>query len=67
MTVNYNKIRSFCRVFRLILGTCLISYGVYSGNNWFFLGVIPLVAGITNFCPICMISGKCDLPAPKAN
>lgn len=66
MAFNFNKFRSFCRVFRIILGSALIGYGVYSGNNWFYLGAIPLVAGIANFCPVCIISGKCELPAPKA-
>jgi hypothetical protein len=66
MAFNYNKFRSFCRVFRMILGTGLIGYGVYSGNAWFYLGVLPLVAGILNFCPTCLISKKCDLPEAKA-
>jgi hypothetical protein len=66
MAFNYNKFRKFCRVFRIILGTSLISYGVYSGNNWFYLGVLPLVAGIANFCPTCIISKKCDLPEQTA-
>lgn len=66
MAFNFNKFRSFCRKFRIILGTVFIGYGVYSGNNWFYLGVIPLVAGIANFCPTCIISKKCDLPQQSA-
>jgi len=61
--MNYNKIRSFCIPFRIVLGLALIAYAVYSGNNWFYLGVIPLIAGLTKFCPICIISKKCDVPA----
>ena len=60
--MNVNKIRSFCRVFRIILGTGLIGYGVYSANPWFYLGAIPLIAGIVNFCPLCIITKKCDIP-----
>ncbi len=60
--MNYNKIRSFCRIFRIILGVSLIGYAVYSSNPWFFLGLIPLVAGVANFCPLCIITKKCDLP-----
>ncbi len=56
------KIRKFCRVFRIILGLALIIAGVVTGIVWFYLGVIPLIAGITNFCPLCMITGKCELP-----
>lgn len=61
MNFNFNKFRSFCRAFRIVLGTGLISYGVYSGNNWYYLGGFPLIAGILNFCPTCLISKKCDL------
>ena len=56
------KIRKFCRVFRIILGLALIIAGVVTGIVWFYLGVIPLIAGITNFCPLCMITRKCELP-----
>ena len=60
--MNVNKIRSFCRVFRIILGTALIITAVITGIGWFYLGIIPLVAGIANFCPLCIITKKCDLP-----
>ncbi len=65
--MDLNKIRSFCRVFRIVVGLALIAYGVYSivseaPNYWFFLGFAPLIAGIINFCPLCLITKKCDLP-----
>ena len=60
--MNFNKIRSFCRVFRIILGIALIAAGIVTGIYWFYLGVIPLIAGVANFCPLCIISKKCDLP-----
>jgi len=60
--MDFNKIRKFCRVFRIFFGTALIIAGVVTGINWFYLGIIPLVAGIANFCPLCIISKKCDLP-----
>jgi len=56
--MDFNKIRSFCRVFRIILGIALIAAGVITGIYWFYLGVIPLVAGIANFCPLCIICRK---------
>ena len=62
MAVNYNKIRSFCRVFRIFVGTALIIAGVVTGIKWFYLGIIPLIAGLANFCPLCLITKKCDLP-----
>jgi len=60
--MDFNKIRSFCRVFRTILGLALIITGLITGIYWFYLGVLPLIAGLTGFCPLCTISKKCDLP-----
>lgn len=60
--MNYNKIRSFCRVFRILIGLALIATGLITGIVWFYLGLIPLLAGLLNFCPLCIISKKCDLP-----
>jgi len=55
------KVRKFCRVFRIILGLVLIAAGVITGIAWFYLGILPLVAGIANFCPLCIITKKCDI------
>jgi hypothetical protein len=37
----------------------LIAIGFFTGIVWFYLGIIPLIAGIVDFCPTCMISKKC--------
>jgi hypothetical protein len=64
--MDYNKIRKVCRPIRIVVGLSLIAVGVITGNAWFFLGVVPLIAGIANFCPLCIITKKCDLPeTPK--
>ena len=60
--MDFNKIRSFCRVFRIFIGLTLITAGLITGIVWFYLGLIPLLAGLFNFCPLCIISKKCDLP-----
>jgi hypothetical protein len=60
--MDYNKIRKTCRVVRIVVGLALIAVGVITGNYWFYLGVLPLIAGIANFCPLCIFSKKCDLP-----
>ena len=60
--MDFNKIRSFCRVFRIFIGLALIAAGLVTGIVWFYLGLIPLLAGLFNFCPLCIISKKCDLP-----
>ncbi len=56
---TFDKIRAFCRRFRIIIGIILIIVGVYTGFVWFYLGVIPLLAGIFDICPLCKFSGKC--------
>jgi hypothetical protein len=60
--MDFNKIRKTCRVVRIVVGLALIAVGVITGNYWFYLGVLPLIAGIANFCPLCIFSKKCDLP-----
>ena len=60
----FDKIRSFCRPFRVIIGLVLIAIGFFMDNSWLYLGVIPLIAGLVDFCPACIISKKCT---PKGN
>ncbi|BAK73038.1 MAG: YgaP-like transmembrane domain [Arcobacter sp.] len=56
---KFDKIRAFCRPFRIVLGIVLIAIGYFTGIAWFYLGIIPLVVGIIDFCPVCIISKKC--------
>jgi len=63
--MNIKKIRSICKPIRVILGTALITYAMYSENSWFYLGIIPLIAGLINFCPLCKITGQCELIGEK--
>lgn len=56
---TFDKIRSFCRPFRIVVGLVLIAVGFIIDNPWFYLGVIPLAAGLADFCPICIFSKKC--------
>jgi predicted transporter len=58
--MDINKMRKICRPVRIVLGLALIAAGVYTGNKWFYLGVFPLIAGLANFCPACLITKKCD-------
>jgi len=65
--MNFNKIRSNCRIVRIVVGALLIAYGIFTvvatdePNYLFFLGFAPLIAGIINFCPLCLITKKCDI------
>ena len=46
------------RVFKAVIGLALVGYAVYSGNGWFYLGVIPLFIGVTGWCPMKMMRGN---------
>jgi len=59
--MNVNKVRAICRPVRIVVGLSAIGYAYYSGNQWFYLGIAPLIAGLSNFCPLCLISKKCDI------
>jgi hypothetical protein len=61
---TYDKIRSFCRKFRIIVGVVVLTIGFLLGDGslnlgWWWLGLLPLIAGIVDFCPICIVSKKC--------
>lgn len=57
----YEKIRKTCRPIRILLGLILITIGLFTQNYLFFLGIVPLLAGVTDFCPLCILSKKCGL------
>ncbi len=59
--MNFIKIRKACQPIRILAGIALIATGFITANYWFFLGVVPLIAGIVNFCPLCIITKKCDI------
>jgi len=59
--MDVNKMRKVCRPIRIVVGLILIGIAVFTGNKWFYLGVIPLIAGLSNFCPACIITKKCDV------
>ncbi len=56
----FDKMKKICRPFRIILGLALIITAVITAIPWFYLGVLPFIAGIANFCPACIISKKCS-------
>ena len=47
------------KIVRITLGLGLIATGVYTGNAWFFLGIIPFAMGFVNYCPIESRLGNC--------
>jgi len=61
MAIDAKKLSKICRPIRIVVGLTLIGAGVYTGIKWFYLGVIPLIAGIIGFCPACAITGQCTI------
>ena len=61
MASNLLKRAKFCRPARGVIGVALIGYGVYSGNPWFYLGVVPLLMGVFGICPACAMTGQCTI------
>jgi len=47
------------KIARIVIGLLLIGYAIYSGNAWFYLGVIMLLTGIFNYCPMEKLFGGC--------
>lgn len=45
------------RVFRFILGIAIIALGFYFKSWWGTVGVVPIVTGILNFCPVYNLIG----------
>jgi len=61
MNINAVKMRKVCRPFRIVLGLALIIGAVVTGMKILYIGVLPLIAGIVNFCPACHFTGQCDI------
>jgi hypothetical protein len=46
------NIHQYERVARIVIGLTLISFAFVGPSNlWFLLGIIPLLTGITGWCP----------------
>jgi hypothetical protein len=60
--MDFNKIRKICKPVRIVIGLGLITGAFLTDTTWMYFGIVPLIAGITNFCPLCIITKKCDLP-----
>lgn len=45
------------RAFRIILGALLIIGAIRTGQIWMWIGVVPLVTGLMNSCPLYSLLG----------
>jgi hypothetical protein len=54
------------RVIRVIFGLGVLSLTMVGPHTrWGFLGLVPLLSGLTGFCPVCSLPGvrACKLPS----
>jgi hypothetical protein len=45
------------RIIRLVLGVVIIALGFYFKSWWGVVGLVPLVTGLINFCPVYSLIG----------
>lgn len=50
---------------KIVLGLILVLLGFITNIYWFYIGFIPLIVGITKFCPACYFLNKCSLKKSK--
>ncbi|WP_169974988.1 MULTISPECIES: DUF2892 domain-containing protein [unclassified Campylobacter] len=50
------------RIIRVVLGVLLMA-GIwfFFKSYWALIGLIPIIVGITGFCPACSLLGRCSL------
>ena len=64
------NVYSKTRIFRIALGVIILTIGFLLGDGsfnlgWWYLGLLPLIVGLTGFCPLCSIFKKCTLKGQK--
>lgn len=50
------------RLFRIVIGLIIIAGGYYYQSFWALIGIIPLVSGLTGFCPLYGAFGLSTCP-----
>lgn len=45
------------RLLRIIAGVVIIGLGMYYGSWWGVIGLVPLLTGLSRFCPLYSILG----------
>jgi len=53
------------RLFRVVIGLGVLSLTIAGPHTlWGYLGLAPLLSGLTGFCPVCSLPGvnACKVP-----
>ncbi len=46
------NVGSVDRLLRIIVGAVIVVWGVYAESWWGLVGVVPLMTGMLNWCPV---------------
>ena len=57
----FSLIKKYSRVIRIISGLVFILAAYITDIPWLYIGVFPLLSGITNICPMCIIMKRCSI------
>lgn len=60
--MKYN-VGNIDRLLRIVLGIIIFAVAYYYQSLWGIVGIIPLVSGITGFCPLYGAFGLSTCPA----
>ena len=45
------------KVLRIVVGVALVAWAATGGPVWAWVGVVPLLTGLFNFCPLYALLG----------
>lgn len=45
------------QIFRVIIGLIIIILGLYYKNWWGIVGILPIITGLSRYCPISALLG----------
>jgi membrane-associated protease RseP (regulator of RpoE activity) len=54
------------KILRIVAGLALIAWAVMGGPVWAWIGVVPLLTGLVNFCPFYPLLGMSTCPVKKS-
>jgi len=65
-----DNIQNLSRGSRITIGIVTIAIGLFLNEDplswsWWYLGVFPLIIGLTNYCPLCALTNKCSIGSKK--
>lgn len=52
-----NNVGGADRTLRVIAGVIILALGVYYSSWWGLIGLVPLLTGLTRFCPLYTMIG----------